>query len=120
MVENRDYVGYLIGVGGILLTAFSFFIDKTDINRFLLLIWGAAALVVAIVFMFLNKINDLSDSVRELKKDFGISEQLMFIKNEIFLLKNKKGKATTLEDIIKVIFLIIIAYLIFKALGLIN
>ena len=37
MAENRDYVGYLIGVGGILLTAFSFFIDKTDINRFLLL-----------------------------------------------------------------------------------
>ena len=123
MKEKRDYVSYLIGIGSLFLTILSFFKDESQ--KLLFLIWGAAGMVVAVVMIYINKyadnVEEIETGVEELKKEYKFSEQVRNLRQEIdSLKKNKKGKQTDLEDLLKIGFLIIIIYLILKALGVIK
>ena len=123
MKEKRDYVSYLIGIGSLFLTILSFFKDESQ--KLLFLIWGAAGMVVAVVMIYINKyvgkVEEIEMGVEELKREYKFSEQVRNLRQEIdSLKKNKKGKQTDLEDLLKIGFLIIIIYLILKALGVIK
>lgn len=123
MKQKKDYISYLIGLGSLFLTLISFFRDETQ--RIVFLVWGAAGMVVAVVMIYINrftgKIEEVETKVNELKKEYSFSEQVRDLKQEIGKLqKNKKGKNTDIEDLIKIGFLLVIIYLILKALGIIK
>ena len=82
-------------------------------------------MVVAVVMIYINKyvgkVEEIEMGVEELKREYKFSEQVRNLRQEIdSLKKNKKGKQTDLEDLLKIGFLIIIIYLILKALGVIK
>ncbi len=120
MKENKDYISYLIGIASIFLTLISFFKDESQ--RFNFLLFGAAGTGVAFIILYINsyigKIDELGKEVKELKREYGFSEQVRILKQEIEKLKrDKRGKNTDFVDLIKIVFLLIILYVILKALG---
>ncbi|RLE42762.1 hypothetical protein DRJ48_02850 [Candidatus Woesearchaeota archaeon] len=123
MSLNRDYLSYVIGGGGLFLTLLSFF--KEVEQKVIFLIWGAAAVIISVVMIYIDqytsRIERVEKDLNKLKNELSYSKQLLELKKEIEYLKmNKRGKANTdIIDIFKVVILIIILFLILKALGVI-
>ncbi len=123
MNEKRDYFSYLIGVASIFLTILSFF--KGENQKIVFLIWGAAGLLAAVIMIYINtylsQLNNLETEIKSLKKEYSFSEQIRNLKEEIKHLKmdNRGSINTDIVDFIKVVFLLIIVFLILKALGIV-
>lgn len=78
MKEQKDYFSYLIGLGGLFLTIITFF--KKENQQLMLLIWGAAVLVIAVTMIYinkyLNKLDYLDDEIKTLKKEYSYSNEV--------------------------------------------
>jgi len=69
---------------------------------------------------FISKMDNTVKRITELEREVGFNEQIYQIKAEIERLKrDKKGKNTDIVDFIKIILLLIIFYLILKALNVV-
>lgn len=123
MKEKKDYFSYLIGMGGIFLTIVSFFNDESWKTVFLMS--GVAGTAVAVIMIYINKylyqLDNLKREVSRLRAEYTFSEQVRNLRAEVDSIKmGKKGSMNTdIVDFIKVVFLLIIIFLILKAIGVV-
>ncbi len=90
----KDYVNYLIGFGGLVLSLFAFVFERDQTLRIILLMVGIAVLIIFVVFLYISKINQLQEDLNILKKEYGYTEQLVTLKREILQLQNEQRRKT--------------------------
>ena len=122
MIEKKDIFSILLGLASLVLTIIALF--KQDMEKFMFYIGGIAGLVIAVIMLyidqFISKMDNTVKRITELEREVGFNEQIYQIKAEIERLKrDKKGKNTDIVDFIKIILLLIIFYLILKALNVV-
>ena len=124
MRENSDYINYLIGVGGIIVTVAGLFAQEYKI---LIIVTGLIGTVGTFVMVnmntYVNKIHQHSKEIKEMKQNLDYFQKHIELSEKIKLLEkrvyNKRG-SMVFYRILQTTILVIMIYMFLVAIGVVK
>ncbi|HLD34209.1 MAG TPA: hypothetical protein VJB66_05755 [Candidatus Nanoarchaeia archaeon] len=124
MQENSDYINYLIGVGGIIVTVAGLFAQEYKI---LIIVTGLIGTVGTFVMVnmntYVNKIHQHSKEIKEMKQNLDYFQKHIELSEKIKLLEkrvyNKRG-SMVFYRILQTTILVIMIYMFLVAIGVVK